>query len=130
MSGKSNRCQTWYYIRSYKYILKIYKPVQRQRKFSHVFGHTSENSSKTTLPAGKKSHICYEVDWHLWYSYKIFKNSILLIFFFHFLTRYIVDGYVKKATRSLDLHSHGFKNLNTVNNTNKIEFIFSHSETE
>lgn len=51
-------------------------------------------------------------------------------FFFRFLTRYIVDGYVKKATRSLDLHSHGFKNLNTVNNTNKIEFIFSHSETE
>lgn len=55
MSGKSNRCQTWYYIRSYKYILKIYKPVQRQRKFSHVFGHTSENSSKTTLPARKKA---------------------------------------------------------------------------
>lgn len=34
--------------------------------------------------------------------------------YFDFLTRYIVDGYVKKATRSLDLYSHGFKNLNTV----------------
>lgn len=34
--------------------------------------------------------------------------------YFDFLTGYIVDGYVKKATRSLDLYSHGFKNLNTV----------------
>lgn len=32
------------------------KPVQRQRKFSHVLGHTSENNSKTTLPAEKEGN--------------------------------------------------------------------------
>ena len=32
----------------------VNKPVQRQRKFSHVLGHTSENNSKTTLPAEKE----------------------------------------------------------------------------
>ena len=29
-----------------------FSPVHRQRKFSTVFGHTSLNSSNTTLPAG------------------------------------------------------------------------------
>lgn len=46
--------------------------------------------------------------------------SLLLNGYFNFLTRYIVDGYVKKATRSLDLYSHGFKSLNAVSNKNKI----------
>lgn len=46
-------------------------------------------------------------------------NCMLLNQHFHFLTGYIVDGYVKKATRSLDLHSHGFRSLNTVSNKNK-----------
>lgn len=64
----------------------------------------------------KETHIYYEVNWYLYYSYISYINIMLLNGYFNFLTRYIVDGYVKKATRSLDLYSHGFKSLNTVSN--------------
>lgn len=55
-------------------------------------------------------------------------NIMLLNQYFHFLTGYIVDGYVKKATRSLDLYSHGFRSLNTVSNKNKISFFLLRTE--
>lgn len=72
----------------------IYKPVQRQRKFSHVFGQTSENNSKTTLPAKikkkkiitfifinfKKANLMHGNKYKPIYKYKLILNQFTYAF--------------------------------------------------
>lgn len=48
--------------------------MHRARKFSHVFGQTSENNSKTILPSAKKKKIKIKIKYYVQYEKIISKN--------------------------------------------------------